>query len=262
VRGVNGYQDATMNRRDAVADDGRLVVLPDLEQISHCAAEEFVRLANLHTPFCVALAGGGTPRRLYELLTMPSYRDRVSWSDVHLVWGDERCVPPDHPQSNYHMVERALLSQIDIPSRNIHRIAGELEPHRAASAYAAELSALLGPSGQLHLVLLGVGGDGHTASLFPGSSALQEQTRSVLATHVDKLDSWRVTLTLPAINQAHNVLFLVSGASKAPALARIFAGEPLPAGLINPLAGAVTWLTDQAAAQLLEQSRANPEAIT
>jgi 6-phosphogluconolactonase len=240
----------TEHRTAQMPDDGTWMVLPDLQSINREAARRFVRLANAHSPFFVALAGGNTPRGLYELLARPPYRDQINWSTVHLFWGDERCVPPDHPQSNYRMVEQSLLSHIDIPVQNIHRIKGELDPQQAAATYADRLREILA-SGQLDLVLLGMGSDGHTASLFPGTLALRERKRTVVSLYVDKLDAWRVTMTLPMLNRARNILFLVSGAAKAPALARIVDGDPLPARRVRPVHSQVTWLVDRAAAQML-----------
>jgi 6-phosphogluconolactonase len=157
-------------------------------------------------------------------------------------------VPPDHADSNYRMAREALLDHVTIPPHNIHRIHGELPPRRAADLYQSVLQSVLGVPPRFDLVLLGMGDDGHTASLFPGSSALQESERSSVDVHVPHLDSTRVTLTLPILNRAHRVLFLVSGQSKAPALARIRAGDRLPAARIRPTGGTLLWLVDQAAA--------------
>lgn len=227
-----------------------LAVLPDKEALSHAAAQRFVALADRYTStgaFGVALSGGSTPRPLYERLAAPPYRDQVSWPQVHLFWGDERCVPPDHAESNYRMACETLLDHVEIPAENIHRVRGELDPARAAQEYRSELERVLGASPGFDLILLGMGDDGHTASLFPGSPALQENERAAVAVYAPHLDSWRVTLTLPVLNRARHVLFLVSGADKAPALARIRAGEPLPAARVCPGQGTLTWLIDEAA---------------
>jgi len=226
---------------------GALSVLADLEAISREAARRFVAQAAAVNPFTVALAGGSTPRRLYEMLAQQPLSDQVPWSRVHVFWGDERCVPPDHADSNYRMAREALLDRVPIPPGNVHRIRGEIDPQQAAADYAAELASVLGPDGRLDLALLGMGDDGHTASLFPGSTALAERERNVVAVHVDKLQSWRVTLTLPTLNAARQVLFLVSGAGKAQALTRVQAGERLPAGLVRPTDGHLIWLVDQQA---------------
>ena len=231
--------------------DPRFVVLPDKEAVSHAAAKRFAALAAQHAGarcFAVALSGGSTPRRLFELLAAAPYRERVPWSNVHLFWGDERCVPPDHTDSNYRMTREALLDHVDVPPQNVHRLRGELPPPQAARLYCAELKSVLGPLPRFDLIMLGMGSDGHTASLFPGSSALQETEREALPTYASHLDSWRVTLTLPVLNRAAHVLFVVSGADKAPALARVQAGDPLPAGLVRPHSGTLTWLLDRDAA--------------
>jgi len=224
-----------------------IVVLPDLEAISRAAAERVAALAQARQPFTVALSGGSTPRRLYELLATSPFRERIPWAQVHVFWSDERCVPPNHADSNYRLARQTLLDRVPLPARNVHRIQGELEPEQAAAAYRTKLSTFLGDDGRFDLVLLGLGDDGHTASLFPGTTALQERTQAAVAVYVKQLASWRVTLTLPALNAARHVMFLVSGADKAPALARVQAGEPLPAGLVRPLQGQLTWLADRAA---------------
>lgn len=224
-----------------------IVVLPDLETISRAAAGRVAALAQACDPFTVALSGGSTPRRLYELLAASPFRERIPWAQTHVFWGDERCVPPDHPDSNYHLARQALLDRVPLLARNVHRILGELEPEQAAAAYRAELLTALGDDRRFDLVLLGLGDDGHTASLFPGTAALQERTLAAAVVYVERLASWRITLTLPTLNAARHVLFLVSGANKAPALVRVLAGEPLPAGLVRPPQGQLTWLVDRAA---------------
>ena len=227
------------------------VVLADKQAVSNAAAQRFVALASQYTQtglFTVALSGGSTPRQLFELLSSQRYRAQVAWPQVHLFWGDERCVPPDHADSNYRMTREALLDHIDIPAQNVHRVRGELAPAQAAQDYRAELGNVLGTNPRFDLVLLGMGDDGHTASLFPDSPALAERERTAIAVYAAHLDSWRVTLTLPVLNRARHVLFLVSGANKAPALSRIRAGEPLPAGRVHPCPGTLTWLLDQDAA--------------
>jgi 6-phosphogluconolactonase len=227
------------------------IVLADRKAVSDAAAQRFVALASQYTQtgqFTVALSGGSTPRQLFELLSSPSYRAQVAWPQIHLFWGDERCVPSDHADSNYRMTREALLDHIDIPPQNVHRIQGESTPQHAAEQYQAELERVLGADPRFDLVLLGMGSDGHTASLFPGSPALEERERTAIAVYAAHLDSWRVTLTLPILNHARHVLLLVSGSSKAPALSRIRAGEPLPAGRVRPSQGTLTWLLDRDAA--------------
>ncbi len=228
-------------------------ICADAAGLARAVAERFVALAGeavaARGRFVVALAGGRTPRAAYALLATDPFASRVDWARVHVFWGDERCVPPDHPESNYRMARETLLDQVPIPPARVHPIQGDLPPARAAVAYEEELGAVLGPEGRFDLVLLGMGSDGHTASLFPGTPALEERDRAVVAVYVERLRAWRVTLTLPTINAARHILFVVSGAEKARALARVRAGEPLPAGRVRPAGGGPTWLVDRAAAE-------------
>ncbi len=234
-------------------------VYPDAASLAQAAAKQFTVLAaqaiDERGCFFVALAGGSTPRATYALLATRTYVARVHWPKVHVFWGDERCVPPDHPDSNYKMAHEALLDKAKLPPGNVHRIRGELPPEQATLAYREELEAALGTGGRLDLILLGMGADGHTASLFPGSPAVEEQEQMVVAAYVERLHAWRVTLTLPAINAARHVVFLVSGDTKAPALARVRAGESLPAALVRPSPGQLTWMVDQDVARSLSQER-------
>jgi 6-phosphogluconolactonase len=201
-----------------------------------------------HGRFAVALSGGSTPRALYARLATL----QLPWQAIHLFWGDERCVPPDHPDSNYRMTAESLLDQILIPPENIHRIPGELPPEQAAEAYEQDLRAFFGDSPRFDLVLLGMGDDGHTASLFPGAPALAESVRWAVATEHTApplpLVS-RVTLTFGVFNAACRVVFLVSGSGKAPRLAEIQrGGSSLPAAHIQPQDGELLWLMDSDAA--------------
>lgn len=233
------------------------VVVSDADRLAQVAAKRFVALASTAVVqqgrFVVALSGGSTPRPMYRRLAERPQSLMVDWSNVELFWGDERCVPPDHPDSNYRMARQALLDDdhndgVRIPDAQVHRIRGELPPGEAAAVYREELTAVLGEEGRFDLILLGLGSDGHTASLFPGTTAVEERGRDVVAVYVAGLASWRVTLTLPAINRARHVIFLVSGARKADALARIRAGEDLPASMVQPVKGTLTWLVDRDAA--------------
>jgi 6-phosphogluconolactonase len=231
-------------------------VYPDAASLARAAAEHFVTLATAaiaaHGQFVVALSGGSTPHATYTLLASDELSARVDWPRVRVFWGDERCVPPDHPESNYRMAREVLLDKIPIPAENVHRIRGELPPDQAAMAYQAELEAVLGTGGRFDLILLGMGEDGHTASLFPGTAALHEQTRWVVAHYVDKLSAWRVTLTPVAINAAAHVTFLISGAGKAERLQEVLDGphqpDVLPAQIVRPTDGRLLWLADAAAA--------------
>jgi 6-phosphogluconolactonase len=216
----------------------RMAVYPDTATAVRGAADLFTALA----PRNVTLAGGSTPRALYELLASDDYRDRTDWEDMEVFFGDERAVPPDHPESNYGMARSALLRHVPVPDEAVHRMEAEATPlEDAAERYSLSLP------DSLDLVLLGMGPDGHTASLFPGREALEERTRRVVPTTAAD-DSPRLTLTYPTLETAHHVVFLVTGSSKREALDAIRRGEDLPAGRVRPVAGDVLWIVDQAAA--------------
>jgi 6-phosphogluconolactonase len=206
--------------------------------------------------FLLVLSGGSTPAHTYQRLVVSSHRHKLDWSKVQIFWGDERCVPPDHPQSNYRMAREALLDSVALPSENIHRIAGEAEPESGAWEYERLLHALFPdqPWPQFDLVLLGLGEDGHTASLFPGTDILEQLERWVAPVFVPHFKSWRISLTLPAINAAANVAFLVTGAAKASILSRILQsnGEDrdLPASRIHPQEQLHWVLEDAASSQV------------
>lgn len=238
-------------------NEAELVIVPDPGALAGEAAQRFAGLARRATArrgrCSVALSGGSTPGALYRLLAAEPYRSHIPWQQVHLFWADERCVPPDHDGSNYRMAHQALVAHVPIPPENVHRVRGEWEPQAAAQAYDRELRLFFGgPRPRFDLVLLGLGRDGHTASLFPGSTALEEAERLAVATTAayDGRPAERVTLTLPALNAARQVLFLVSGSDKAGAVQAALAdGEkPVPARRVRPDAGRVTWLLDAAAA--------------
>ncbi len=202
--------------------------------------------------FTLLLSGGSTPRALYALLGSDEYKHRINWSATHLFWGDERMVPISDPQSNYRMVAETLLSRIDMPPDNIHRTRTGVPPEESARSYEQELRRYFGAVTNFDLGLLGMGADGHTASLFPGARALGEGQR--LAVAVLDRSPQRVTLTLTALNAATAILFLVRGREKAPALKAVLEGPPdpdLPAALVRP--GKALWLVDRAAASLLEK---------
>jgi 6-phosphogluconolactonase len=231
------------------------------EQVAVAAAERFVEYEYpFHGEldwFSVALAGGNTPKRVYELLATERFAQRVEWPQVDLFFGDERCVPPDHPDSNYAMVYEALISNVEIPAKNVHRIIGEGNPGESARLYENQLRTFFAGAAWPHfsLVLLGMGEDGHTASLFPGSDALNEKSKWVVATRPDGSNHDRITLTVPVFNNAARVVFLVTGAAKAARLAQVLrpqpGSDPLPAQAIQPVAGSLEWLVDSAAASLL-----------
>jgi 6-phosphogluconolactonase len=234
-----------------------IIVCRDIAELSRQSAERFSQLALESVEsagrITVALSGGSTPQHLYSLLASPDYKDQIPWSNVELFWGDERCVPPDHPESNFRMAQEALLSKIKIPPQNIHRMRGEQEPQAAAAEYEKELQKIFGlNSGALprfDLILLGIGEDGHTASLFPGSEALNETKHLVVAPFVAKLNSYRLSLTLPVLNNAAKVWFLVMGASKADAVKQaLSASSDLPAARVQPVNGKLTWWVTRDAA--------------
>jgi 6-phosphogluconolactonase len=214
--------------------------------------------------FTVALSGGTTPKRSYERLATREFADLIDWERTHVLWSDERCVPPDDPQSNYRMAKEALLDRVPIPTEQIHRVRGEDQPERAAAQYERELRGLLQGSlsspaerseksfsAQIDLVLLGLGEDGHTASLFPRQATVHENTRWVMATLAPDGKLWRITLTPVIINAARNVTFVVSGASKAGRLRQLIEGpfdpDTLPAQAIQPDQGRLTYMVDDAA---------------
>ncbi|MDX1764087.1 MAG: 6-phosphogluconolactonase [bacterium] len=239
-------------------------ICKNLEVLSLAAGEAFVGLAEESVKrsgrFSVALAGGSTPRGLYGVLASPGFRDRIPWQKVHLFWGDERCVPPDHKASNYRMVRKALLLHIQIPQENIHPMPGELEPGKGAARYERELRAFF-PDHQFpvfDLLLLGLGQDGHTASLFPGSPALGTQDRWVVPAHSAETGTDRITLTLSVLNHGVAVFFLVAGESKASILKEVLCedhvGRDLPARLVRPADGRVTWFVDERASEKLARS--------
>ena len=229
--------------------------------MSCAAAARFAELAGTHVPghgfFSCALSGGSTPRRLYQLLGDES----VSWDDIHLFQVDERCVPPDDAESNYRMIQEALLKKVGMPPGNFHRITAEKEDRDAvAREYARDLARMLKPPAgefpRLNLVFLGMGGDGHTASLFPGSKALEENKLWVCPNFSPRLEKFRMTLTYPVLNAAEEVIFLVSGADKAETLRQVLEGPPgrFPAQGIKPVNGRLRWFVDDAAAKQLSQS--------
>jgi 6-phosphogluconolactonase len=210
--------------------------------------------------FTLALAGGSTPRDAYARLATDDFARWVEWERVHVLWGDERCVPPDDPRSNYRMAKEALLDRVPIPAQQIHRIRGEDAPEKAAAEYERELRALLDGEA-LDLALLGLGEDGHTASLFPGQPAVHETDRWVVAVPAPPGNLWRVTLTPAVLDLAKHVTFVVSGASKSLRLAQVVQGpftpDLLPAQAIRPRQGVLTWMVDQAAGSQLRPARAS-----
>lgn len=235
-------------------------IFPDPAQLARGAANEIKRVAQASLLnkeyFTIALSGGSTPKTLYSLLAGEPWRSEIPWRNTHFFWSDERHVPPSHPESNFRLADEALLSKLSLPGENMHRISGELpDPAVAAHEYEQELKNFFNLSAnqapRFDLVLLGVGTDGHTASLFPGTSALRERERLCVANWVEELSTWRITLTLPVLKSAANVIFLVSGIEKASIVHAILYGEErelYPAQLVQPERGSLYWLVDQAAA--------------
>lgn len=228
-----------------------ITVFEDAASLAASAADWFAELASAAIArdgrFAVVLSGGSTPRAMHQSLAA-RYHDQIDWSKVYVYWGDERTVPPDHPESNYGMARETLLSRVPIPPDNIFRMAGERDPQAAAEAYAE----ILGATPAFHLVYLGMGDDGHTLSLFPYTTALQETSHLVVANYVEKLSTWRITLTAPAVNKfAENIAFLVAGATKAEALRHVLAPErqldQYPSQRIAPEHGTLRWFVDRAA---------------
>ena len=211
--------------------------------------------------FSLALSGGGTPSGVYQLLAERPYCNDIPWQHTYLFWGDERLVPPDDPGSNYGQVAELLLNKVSVPSENIHRACGELSMETAVADYTNQLQAFANSSQPpaLDVVLLGMGSDGHTASLFPGSPVQQREWVIGVTAAYDGRPAQRLTLTPTVINQARHVIFLVTGQNKAETLQKVLHGphqpETLPAQRIQPINGTLTWLTDTAAAQYLSQLR-------
>ncbi|MEZ4389065.1 MAG: 6-phosphogluconolactonase [Candidatus Krumholzibacteriia bacterium] len=239
----------------------KLTTFPDPAAFAVGAAELIVEIAAAAVAargrFTVALAGGGTPQPVYARLAAPAFAGRIAWDRTDVFFGDERCVPPDDERSNFRMAREALLAHVPLRPDGVHRIRGEDDPASAALAYEQELRRVFHRETvpALDLVCLGLGDNGHTASLFPGTASLHERERWMVPQYVEALASWRVTATAPLINAARHVVFLVAGAGKADVLARVLVGayEPdvLPAQLVQPSRGEVRWLVDAAAAARL-----------
>jgi len=236
-------------------------VLPTPEELFQAAAHEFVRVGNAAIAargrFTVALAGGSTPKGLYSLLA--KNHARFNWRQTFIFFGDERHVPPESPDSNYRMVNESLFTKINIPSKNLHRVRAEnRDAHAAAAEYEEDLRQFFMPKRdefpRFDLILLGLGEDGHTASLFPDSQALKEQTKFVVANWVIKFNAYRITFTFPVLNRAAEVMFLVSGIDKADITLHVLEGEnrpPFPAQRVRPVDGKLLWMLDEAAAERL-----------
>lgn len=245
-----------------------VVVLPDLAAVAAEAAERVAaiceRAVRSRGACAVALSGGETPRPLYARLAADPYRRRIPWERLEVFWGDERGVPPDDPRSNFGLAHQTLLAKVPVPEDHIHRMpADAADPQAAAAAYAETLRALLPATAdgwpRFDLVLLGIGDDAHTASLFPRTDAVRERDRAVAAQFVPAAGMWRMTLTVPVLTHAAEILFLVAGASKADAVRAALEGpaegHDVPAALIRPVDGRAVWLVDAAAAARLTRGR-------
>jgi 6-phosphogluconolactonase len=242
----------------------QLIVMDSASELYVRAAEEIAHFAGeaicTHGEFTVCLTGGNTPASTYELLAT-RFHLSVDWKEVQFFWGDERCVPPDDRASNFGMANRTMLSKLALRPQQIHRIQGEEEPLQAAQNYEQELRAFFrlerpGAFPSFNLLLLGLGDNAHVASLFPRHPALQEKTRLAVAVEVEAAPSRRISLTMPVINHADRVMFVVSGENKAAAVRNVLQGtadpEQYPAQFVKPLSGDVVWLIDKAAASELK----------
>jgi len=241
------------------------IQIVDTEALSHRSAEAIIhsikKKLEVHDFFTLVLSGGSTPRNTFALLARDdSFRSQVPWERIHFFWGDERHVPPDHKESNYRMANEVMLSRVPVPGKNIHRIKSEIpDAANAAAQYEEEILEFFklkrGQLPRFDCILLGMGTDGHTASLFPGSEALHEESRLVVATWVEPFQTHRITLTLPVLNNAGFVIFIVSGNEKAEMLKEVIERKKqstrLPAQLIEPNHGRLLWLLDKGAASQL-----------
>jgi 6-phosphogluconolactonase len=243
VSKVECFADATTLQREAANTIARLL---------HEAVAQ-------HGNASLVLSGGSTPKAVYELLGAEPLRSHVAWGKVHVFWGDERCVPPTHPDSNFRMANKALLEKIDIPASNIHRIQAEQHPGAAAASYEEEMRTFFrlnaSAASQFDVTLLGMGEDGHTASLFPNTTILSETKRLVADVFVPKFNAHRISMTFPALNTSRTILFLITGESKAEILRAVLEGEPnrFPAQRIQPTNGRLVWYVDNAAAANLKR---------
>lgn len=240
-------------------------VEPDAAALARRAAQYLVEMVaeavDARGQARIAVSGGSTPKAAFQLLADPHqpFRGRMPWDQLDLYWVDERTVPPDNAESNYHMTRETLLSHVPLPASQVHRMEGELEPEVAAARYESELRNSFRLEGaespRFDLISLGMGDDGHTASLFPFTTAIHEMGRLVTANQVPQKDTWRITLTWPVINHASSVFFLIAGADKAERIREVFMGprdpERLPSQLIWPASGILTLFLDKAAAALL-----------
>lgn len=245
--------------------ESRIEKFANPDELAKAAASRFAAIIRAAVAergrAAVALAGGSTPKAAYREIAAGSSVGPLAWDRVHIFWGDERCVPPDHLDSNYRMARETLLERVPLPAANVHRMRGEAGPQLAADSYEKELRGFFSEWGAtFDLVLLGLGDDGHTASLFPSTAAVKLAAQGRLdhwaaASYVERFAAWRITLTPVLINNAAEIIFLVAGGGKAEILERVLHGpynpEELPAQLIQPQSGRLIWMVDEAAARLL-----------
>ncbi len=242
----------------------KISIFADREQFDHAAAHYIVQVANealtAHGRFTIALSGGSTPKRLYGLLALEPYCNQIDWTRAEIFWGDERCVPPDDTESNYHLAYEVMLSKLPIPASHIHRMPADQSDRVAASAaYEQEMRRVFGTNGvpSFDLIQLGLGPEAHTASLFPHQASLRETERLIIPVSVPKPPPARLTFTPPLLNAANHILFLVTGAEKADAVQAVLEGDyqpdEYPAQIVRPIRGEVTWMLDTAAANRLQQ---------
>ena len=229
-----------------IFSDATKLAINAAQYFEKCSAEAIASRGN----FNVVLSGGSTPKSMFQVLIRDSFLERIDWEKIHIYWGDELDVCPDDPESNYHMAHESFLVHIPIPEKNIHRIFSELGPNNAAASYESTLRGIfIGHLPRFDLVFLGMGTDGHTASLFPFTDALCESTRWVVPNFLKLQNIWRVTMTAPVINESRNIVFLVSGESKLKRLRQVLQGpyrpKTLPSQLIKPHNGKLIWMVDQ-----------------
>ena len=241
-----------------------VLIYPDKDTLSHAAAQHIVQIANesivTHGRFTLALSGGSTPKMLYGLLGSEPYRSQIDWAQVEVFWSDERCVPPESEESNFHMAQEVLLNRVPLSPTQIHRMPADLPDRDAASRdYSLEIQKVFGTNRvpSFDLLQLGMGPEGHTASLFPHQPSLHEQERLVMPVTVPKPPPPRLTFTPPLLNAASHVLCLVTGADKADAIQAVLEGpyqpDEYPAQIVRPTKGEVTWMLDTSAAEKLRQ---------
>lgn len=235
--------------------NAELIVPGDTDTTFHYSAAHFVTACRDaimdHGQFTVALSGGSTPKAIYELLCQPPYSLEIQWDKVHLFWSDERSVPPTSLDSNYHMALQAGFEKMLIPPEHIHRMVAEVDIEKNALSYEKKILKVLDDR-SFDLIMLGMGEDGHTASLFPNTEGLKPQNRLVIPNHVPQKNTWRMTLTFECINQASKAVFYVLGKPKAEMLARVFATEPaLPCQFVGTADHPSLWIADEAAASLI-----------